>query len=177
MSDIVQHILSLFSPNSAQSETNATPPVDIAQPDLPSPLPSELATLRARVADILTVFDDPRYAPLDTPEWVSRASSLAHHARVTVRGLVRALREAATDLGLVDGERYVLTVVCACAGTHRKDTAKHPPGETQPEREVEGEAEALARRLQRLASAWIAFLLWPCKSSRSIERHIPTFDL
>ena len=44
------------------------------------------------------------------------ASPLAHRARVTVGGrLVRALREAAANLGLMDGERYVLTTACAYA--------------------------------------------------------------
>ena len=185
MSDIAQHILSLFSlsPASNQSEANMTAPPTgtAAQPDLPSPLASELAALRAQVADILTVFNDPRFASLDTPEWVYRPSPLAHHARITVRGLVRALREIGADLGLVDGERYVLTAVCACAdGTHCEGAGEHPldtGGEAKTEAETEAEVEALARRLQRLASAWVAFLLWPCKSSRSIERHVPTFDL
>ena len=177
MSDIAQHILSLFSLNhQSQSTANpSTPPADsdTSQSNLSPSLICELATLRAQVADILTVFDNPRFASLDTPEWVYRASPLPHHACVTVRGLVRALREAAADFGLADGERYVLTAVCACTdGAHCEGAARHPldaGGDAKTEAEAEAEEEALARRLQRLASAWVAFLLWPCKPSLSLR--------
>nr|VWO99194.1 Polyamine oxidase (EC [Ganoderma boninense] len=178
MSDVSQHILSLFpldllsepppadqsspAPGPADATTLAT---DIArEKDLPS-----LATLRIRVADILAVFDDPRYAHLDVPDWVPRAAPLAHHVRPTIRGLINAVCDAAAELGLLEGERYVLETVCACAATGLENigvpSTPKPPTESET-RELEGAeaqatGEALAQRLQHLASAWVAFLLWP----------------
>ncbi|KAM5539554.1 hypothetical protein V8D89_006663 [Ganoderma adspersum] len=177
MSDIVQHILSLLTLSIPESAASPLPSDD-SDPQVPSsvtdpaPAPSsdsdlDLATLRARVSHLLTVFDDPRYAPLDVPDWVRRTG--APHSRITVRGLVRAMCDAARELGLADGERYVLDAVCACtcADAAREEQERtdqpepHAHAATEAEKEAEEGAEALARRLQHLASAWVAFLLWP----------------
>ncbi|PIL26590.1 hypothetical protein GSI_12348 [Ganoderma sinense ZZ0214-1] len=177
MSDIVQHVLSLFTSSPPSDESNpvqvpaeTTPPATtIAQEsDLPC-----LAALRTRAAHHLMVFDDPRYAHLDVPSWVRRAAPQVHHVRVTVRGLIGAMCDGAAELGLADGERYVLETVCACAAGDAdsmsvpvsfKTEAKSEAGEREREEaetETETETEALAWRLQHLASAWAAFLLWP----------------
>ena len=183
MSDIAQHILSLLTLSvpgeSAASPSQAPPSDDDSDPQVPasatdtfpSPSPSfnsylGLARLRARASHLLTVFDDPRFAPLDVPDWARRC-----HARITVRGLVQAMCAAAQELGLADGERYVLDAVCACEPAAQEERGRtdhsrtHSATVTEGGAEAGGEADALARRLQHLASAWVAFLLWPCTSS------------
>ena len=177
MSDIAQHILSLLTLSvpgeSAASPSQAPPSDDDSDPQVPasatdtfpSPSPSfnsylGLARLRARASHLLTVFDDPRFAPLDVPDWARRC-----HARITVRGLVQAMCTAAQELGLADGERYVLDAVCACEQERTDHPTTHAHVATEGGAEEEdAEAEALVRRLQHLASAWVAFLLWPCTS-------------
>ncbi|TBU28371.1 hypothetical protein BD311DRAFT_758515, partial [Dichomitus squalens] len=53
------------------------------------------------------------------------------------------------DLGLERGKRYVSAAICACA-----DDARQAPNNADP-------LEFLARSLERLASTWVAFMLWP----------------
>ena len=72
---------------------------------------------------------------------------------------------AARELGLADGERYVLDAVCACEQERTDHPTTHAHVATEGGAEEEdAEAEALVRRLQHHASAWVAFLLWPCTS-------------
>ena len=121
--------------------------------------------LRARVESILTVFDDPRCTYLDIPDWARRATSVHpgfFKRQFTVRNLISAMRDSAASLGLADGERYVLEAVCTCAEDANKCNAVEHSVLNPP-----GSREILARGLQRLANAWVAFLLWPCKCSPS----------
>ncbi|KAI1782908.1 hypothetical protein LXA43DRAFT_931991 [Ganoderma leucocontextum] len=142
------------------------PPISAFVPVLTSSSPAStpIDDLRARVEAILDVFDDPRYAHLDIPDWVHRATSYGtvRHA-FTVRSLIRAMRDAAADLGLAESERYVLAAVCSCVEDANKaitHTAEYP--------------EALARGLQRLANAWVAFLLWPFYAPMKDDENMAT---
>ena len=134
MSDIAQHVLSLltlsFPGESAASPPQSPPSDDYSDPQVPAsaidtlPPPSplsnsdpDLATLRSRASHLLTVFDEPRFAPLDVPDWTGWC-----YAHITVRGLVQMMCAAARELGLVDGERYVLDAVCAC----QRERTDHP---------------------------------------------------
>lgn len=63
---------------------------------------------------------------------------------------------SAAELGLANGGCYVLEAVCACMD----DTGQSPAGSDT----VETSAEAIARALQPLANARVAFLPWPRKS-------------
>ncbi|KAI1785146.1 hypothetical protein LXA43DRAFT_1100654 [Ganoderma leucocontextum] len=138
-----------------------TPPMSNLGPggsSSPSLLLTPVNERRAHVEVILSIFDDPRYAHLDLPDWVRRVTpnGAVRHG-FTARKFIRVMRDTASNLSLVDGERYVLDAVCACADNDSDMSSaglglKHSP---------EKEQEALARRLQRLASTWIAFLLWP----------------
>ncbi|KAM5541915.1 hypothetical protein V8D89_004225 [Ganoderma adspersum] len=117
--------------------------------------------LRARIESILTVFDDPHCAPQDIPDWVRRVTS-AHprffRRQFTVCNFIRAMRNSAAALGLADGEWYVLEAVCACPDdANQQRTAGHSVSEMSGSEET----VRLARGLQRLANAWVAFLLWP----------------
>ena len=69
------------------------------------------------------------------------------------------MRDTAVDLSLAESERYVLAAVCACADEAAASTAN-----SERFQSLRAQGEALARGLQRLANAWTAFLLWPCKS-------------
>ena len=110
----------------------------------------------------LKIFDDPAYSRLDEPDWLKRATS---HTSAqpklrffTVRNLVNTMFHVAKDLELEKGQRYVAAAICACAV--EANAAGSSPEEKQ---------KRLARNLQRLASTWAGFLLWPCKSSLALS--------
>ncbi|KAI1794483.1 hypothetical protein LXA43DRAFT_997405 [Ganoderma leucocontextum] len=155
MSDLAQSFLSFLGVKTQCPR--ATPMADV-RPDstpLSSPITSTtIETLRARVAYFLMVFHDPRYAHLDVPDWVHRVTPhwVPEENKFTVRNLIRTMCDTAAALDLAEGERYVLAAVCACA-----DNPNRGQGTDSPEKEE----EALARGLQCLANAWVAFLLWP----------------
>ncbi|KAM5539553.1 hypothetical protein V8D89_006662 [Ganoderma adspersum] len=136
--------------------------------------PSEQDTfenLHRRAHEHLKVFDDPRYTPLDTPLWVTRVwpENLKASVRMrqgtgfTVRNVVKAVYDTAEDLGLdrlgsgSGGRRYVAAAICACAAEADASAAV----EAKAELEEKDFGEAVASGLQRLASTWAAFLLWP----------------
>ncbi|PIL26585.1 hypothetical protein GSI_12343 [Ganoderma sinense ZZ0214-1] len=100
MSDIAQHVLSLFTSSPPRDDTAQVPAETTTAIAQDSNLPS-LAALRTRVAHILTVFDDPRYAHLDVPNWVHRAAPQAHHDQ----------RHAGTQVLARDGQRCVVSGV------------------------------------------------------------------
>ncbi|KAI1786443.1 hypothetical protein LXA43DRAFT_897927 [Ganoderma leucocontextum] len=150
------------------------PPISAFVPVLTSSSPAStpIDDLRARVEAILNVFDDPRYAHLDIPDWVHRATSYgAVKHNFTVRSLIRAMRDAAADLGLAEGERYVLAAVCACVEDASKATTHTAE---YPESLEALHGEALARGLQRLANAWVAFLLWPFYAPMKDDENMAT---
>lgn len=107
--------------------------------------------LYAQAQKHLKIFDNELYASLDIPEWVSRVSSHTAlqpiYRGFTVRKLVDTMYRTAEDLGLEDGKKYVMAAVCSCAVEAR---------------DAEDRKLDLAERIQRLASTWAAFLLWPC---------------
>ena len=108
--------------------------------------------LRHLVEEYLRVFDEPLCQHLDIPSWVHTVSpSAASGDLFTARKLIRAMYNTAADLGLDDGERYVLSAVCSCA-----DDAKTRSSS-------EAQSYALARGLARLAAFWTTNLLWPCE--------------
>ncbi|TBU21940.1 hypothetical protein BD311DRAFT_826750 [Dichomitus squalens] len=73
------------------------------------------------VEEYLAVFDEPLYHHLDIPSWVLAVSPSAASGHLfTVRKLIRAMYNTAANLRLEDGERYVLTTVCACADNAKK---------------------------------------------------------
>ena len=126
-----------------------------------SPASPPINELRARAEATLKIFDEPGYAHFDIPGWAHRAAPhrVFHWEHpFTVRTLIRVMRDTATDLGLTEGERYVLAAVCACA-----DEAAASTADSERSQSLGAQGEALARGLQRLANAWTAFLLWPCK--------------
>ena len=145
---------------------------DFAPGLIPPPQASTpIDDLRSRVESILAVFDDPHCTHLDIPDWVRRATSVHpgfFRRQFTVRNLIGVMRDSAASLGLADGERYVLEAVCACAEDANKCNAVEHSVLNSP-----GSREILARGLQRLANAWVAFLLWPCKSSPSATLYRP----
>ncbi|KAI1792813.1 hypothetical protein LXA43DRAFT_1060492 [Ganoderma leucocontextum] len=168
MSDLTQSIPPLFRfqvpHHGTQTLANVFFPSLMPPPTFEST--QAIEALRARVDTILTVFDDPRYAHLDIPDWVHRATihmPLGHH--FSVRNLIRAMRDTADDLGLVDGERYVLTAVCMCVDNAKSNRAGAPGMGS-----LENQGEEVAPAVQHLASAWVAFLLWPCSPARRLQR-------
>lgn len=115
----------------------------------------EVQNLCAQARKHLTIFDNPLYSSLDTPEWVRHALEHAYgplrptFRQLTVRKLLKAMCDTAEDLGLESGKRYVTAAICTCAIRTGKAEQK----------ELE-----LAQHLQRLTSIWAAFLLWPSTS-------------
>ena len=127
--------------------------------------------LYRRAQDHLGVFDDPRYSHLDAPHWVTRVwpKTALGGARFTVRNVVKAMYDTAADLGLdrlgPGGGQYVAAAICACAADANSGVESESAGSSSVEN-----AEVLAKSLQRLASTWAAFLLWPCMFSHSFQR-------
>ena len=167
MFSFAQGVLSYLGVPSASSPAPHSDPAQDSRMSMAdmvrdSTSPITIETLRARVASFLTVFDDPRYVHLDVPDWVRRATphcdASADDHGFTVRNLIRAMCDTTAALDIPEGERYVLVTVCACADN------SHARGQGTSFPEKEGELEALAGGLQYLANAWVAFLLWPCKS-------------
>ncbi|KAM5539552.1 hypothetical protein V8D89_006661 [Ganoderma adspersum] len=149
------------------SRTDDTPPGDTVYPGighavqaiLTSPAEQDkFENLYRRAQEHLNVFDDPRYSHLDTPRWVTTA--VRGTSLFTVRNVVKAMYDTAADLGLdrlgPGGRRYVAAAICACAAEANAGAESELVGPSSAEN-----AEALARGLQRLASTWAAFLLWP----------------
>ncbi|KAH9830892.1 uncharacterized protein C8Q71DRAFT_783597 [Rhodofomes roseus] len=108
-------------------------------------------TLHSNAEAHLEVLDDPSLGHLDTPAWVHRVGRYATQGtpQLTVTRLFNTMYQTADELGLASGKRYVSAAICTCAS----DTHGLRVGEPQ--------AQSLAQRLSRLASAWIAFMLWP----------------
>ena len=159
-------------PSQIMSRTGDTPPDDTVYPGightvqaiLTSPAEQDkFENLYRRAQEHLNVFDDPRYSHLDAPHWVARVwpKTALRSTRFTVRNVVKAMYDTAADLGLdrlgPGGGRYVAAAICACAADANSGVESESAGSSSVEN-----AEVLAMSLQRLASTWAAFLLWPC---------------
>ncbi|KAI1783520.1 hypothetical protein LXA43DRAFT_1102434 [Ganoderma leucocontextum] len=129
-------------------------PSESDPPQVPHPLIPPMSNLGPG----LTSSPSLLLTPVNEMHWVRRVTpNGAIRHGFTVRKFIRVMRDTASNLGLVDGERYVLDAVCACADDDSDMSSaglgfKHSP---------EKEQEALAHCLQCLVSTWIAFLLWP----------------
>ena len=116
--------------------------------------------LHSRARTHLEVLRLPHFAEIDIPPWVRRIR-LFRPARepdsdYTSSRLFDTMYQTSDELRLRGGKRYVSAAICVCA--HRVEDMKVPP-EEKPRRLAEG--------LSRLASSWVAFMLWPCESRSS----------
>ncbi|KAI0779263.1 hypothetical protein C8Q74DRAFT_1446868 [Fomes fomentarius] len=113
----------------------------------------------------LLVFQIEKYARFDTPDWAQRWNTIKWtvYPDFTVRGLIKTMYMTAEDLGLDKGKQYVAAAVCACAieVAYAED---------------EDKKEALAKALQRLASTWVAYLLWPFYANHAKARESDDMD-
>ena len=120
--------------------------------------------LHARARTHLDVLRLPHHAHIDVPPWVRRIRifrpAQEPGSDYTSRRLLDAMYQTSDELHLLGGKRYVSAAICVCA--NRVEDMKVPP-EEKPRR--------LAEELSRLASSWVAFMLWPCesRSSRTIS--------
>ncbi|TBU51164.1 hypothetical protein BD310DRAFT_388230 [Dichomitus squalens] len=117
---------------------------------LNDPAVSDMA-LRSQAQEYLQVYDEPSFVEIDVPQWVRRIQS---HTRLkikyTSRRLFDTMYEAATTLRVPLGARYVSAAICACA-SHAKSAVTC--SQDQP--------KSVSEALGRLASVWLAFVLWP----------------
>ncbi len=102
----------------------------------------------------LTILDQPVYSDYNIPIWVRRHAQCGPDG-FTIKKLFEAMYKAATEVGLSDGLRYAYAATCTCPALARQDENL-----TQERRE-----ERLAQELSRLATLWLAYMLWPCEWS------------
>ncbi|TBU24578.1 hypothetical protein BD311DRAFT_556311 [Dichomitus squalens] len=99
---------------------------------LNDPVVSDMA-LHSQAQEYLQVYDEPSFVEIDVPQ-----------------RLFDTMYEAATTLRVPLGARYISAAICACA-SHAKGAVTC--SQDQP--------KSVAEALGRLASLWLAFVLWP----------------
>ena len=109
---------------------------------------------------IMTVLKKPEYSHLNIPHWVLRVEKVTHakSAEFTIERFFSALYETANILELQAGRRFVSATIYACAVDVQSNEA------LTSAIDKDGTEAQLAVELSKLASSWIAYLLWPCKS-------------
>ena len=122
------------------------------------------AHLRALAENALEALDDPAHAIQNEPAWVSRLNELAAlerrpislDKRYTTAKMLRAMYDAADACGLPpSAQRYVSAAIYVSTLDARESA------QDESERARRGR---LATALERLATLWVAYMLWPCKS-------------
>ena len=122
------------------------------------------ASLRARAADALAVLKDPACAAQNKPAWAARlekpGDATAEPAGgYTTAGMVDAMYAAVETCRMpAAAARYVSAAVCVCAEGAHGDGDEDEGGE-------EVRRGRIAEALERLATAWVGYMLWPCGSA------------
>ncbi len=102
----------------------------------------------------LQVLAHPSFRDINRPAWVRRIQRFSLlWITYTSSKLFDALYETADALTLVAGKRYVSAAVCACASCAESEAASH----------WQDKPRCVAEALSQLATAWIGYMLWPCK--------------
>ena len=105
----------------------------------------------------LQVLSLPSFADINQPPWVRHIQPFwAVPITYTASKLFDALYQTADELEFICGKRYVSAAICLCVQRTEIETGAAPL-EDVPRRKAEA--------LSQLASEWIAFMLWPCKSA------------
>ena len=78
----------------------------------------------------------------------------------TSKKMLNAMFEAADELNLHAGKRYVSATICACASGIVAAGDIDKPGSVRDEATA---VDHLARALEGLATTWAAYMLWPCE--------------
>ncbi|KAJ8454590.1 hypothetical protein ONZ51_g12941 [Trametes cubensis] len=115
--------------------------------------------LYERAQKHLSVLSHPLYAQHSRPAWVKRLKNVKALSRLkteyTTARMINAMYETATNVMLQPRAcvRYVSAAVCAAGSAQQNgDGAAMPADE---------DAERLAGALERLASTWVSYMLWP----------------
>ena len=126
--------------------------------------------LRAEADKALKILDDDDYKLHNKPEWVSRVESLAIPKKVKLKDnyttfkMFKAMYNSAESCGLPpSAQRYVSAAIYASA-----IKAQAVSGDENTRR------DNLANALERLATTWVAYMLWPCMFMLSSGRQLLT---
>ncbi|OSD07482.1 hypothetical protein PYCCODRAFT_1474016 [Trametes coccinea BRFM310] len=109
--------------------------------------------LYERAQQHLSVLFMERFKRYNEPAWVENFKTT-----YTTISMFNAMYDTARDLKLPSGARYVSAAVCACAAGSKEAEAERSL--TDNERR-EAEAERLAASLEKLASTWVSYMIWP----------------
>ena len=110
-------------------------------------------TLHNQAQEFLQVYNEPSLSEVEVPSWVRRIQPHSPwELKYTSRRLFESMYEVSDMLQLPIGRRYLSAAICACAS--------HAENAPTCSRE---QSKSVAEALARLASLWIAFMLWPCK--------------
>ncbi|KAI9059241.1 hypothetical protein FKP32DRAFT_1596592 [Trametes sanguinea] len=125
-----------------------------------------------RAQGYLVVLDSPRFSAYNKAKWVeSLKKAKKFETTYTTASMIRAMYDTASELRLPFGARYVSAAICAyAAGSKDPSCDSSRPDEAGAETEHtslsdserrEAEAERLAYLLEKLASTWVSYMLWP----------------
>ena len=110
-------------------------------------------TLHNQAQEFFQVYNEPSLSEVEVPPWVRRIQPHSPwEFKYTSRRLFESMYEVSDMLQLPIGRRYLSAAICACAS--------HAGNAPTCSRE---QSKSVAEALARLASLWIAFMLWPCK--------------
>ncbi|KAI9059253.1 hypothetical protein FKP32DRAFT_1173969 [Trametes sanguinea] len=109
----------------------------------------------------LSVLESPTHGIYNKPGWVENLKkAMEFETSYTTASMIRAMYDTASTVRLPSGARYVSAAVCACAAGSKEAEAERSL--TDSERR-EAEKERLAASLEKLASTWVSYMLWPSK--------------